>query len=80
MIVADNVRHLRQRKNLSQEGLGDIANLHRTYIGNIERSEKGVSIDQLFKIAEALKVKPHLLLIENAYQFPDEVLKLLNKF
>ena len=80
MIVADNIRHLRFKKRLSQEGLGDLAGVHRTYIGNIERSEYSLSLDQLSKIAAALKVKPHLLLIENAYHFPDDVLSLLNKF
>lgn len=79
-IVADNIRHLRHKKKLSQEDLGDIAGLHRTYIGSIERSEKAITIDQLAKIASALKVKTHLLLIENAYHFPEDVLELLNKF
>lgn len=67
-IVADNIRHLRQKKHLSQEDLGDLAGLHRTYIGNIERSEKGVSIDQLSKIADALGVPANVLLIEKYYQ------------
>lgn len=80
MIVADNIRHIRHKKHLSQESLAERAGLHRTYIGNIERCEHSISIDQLVKIADALKVKSHLLLIENAYHFPDDVLKLLNKF
>jgi transcriptional regulator with XRE-family HTH domain len=79
-IIADNIRNFRNKKHWSQEDLADEAGLHRNYVGNIERSEYSISTDQLSKIADALKVKPHLLLIENAYHFPDDVLNLLNKF
>lgn len=67
-IAADNIRHLRHKRHLSQEDLGDLAHLHRTYIGNIERAEKSISIDQLAKIADALKVNVNVLLIENYYK------------
>lgn len=50
------VRELRQQHRFSQEGLADAAELHRTYIGAIERGEQNVSIDNIGKIAKALKV------------------------
>lgn len=54
---AERVRDLRVRKNISQEKLGELSNLHRTYIGMIERAEKNVSLKNIQKIAKALNVK-----------------------
>jgi transcriptional regulator with XRE-family HTH domain len=43
--------------DLSQEGLADLCELHRTYIGSIERGEKSVTIYTASKLAEALGVR-----------------------
>lgn len=51
------VRKLRKDRGFSQEGFANAAGLHRTYIGAIERGEQNVSLDNIEKIAEALKVK-----------------------
>ena len=56
------VRELRKQKGYSQEQLADKAGLHRTYIGSIERGEQNVSIDNIDKIAKALKTSVALLL------------------
>jgi len=58
----ENVRRRRQRLQLSQEELADKAGLHRTYIGSIERGERNVSLDNIVRIAEALGMKPAVLL------------------
>lgn len=50
------VRELRKEKGLSQEQLADRANLHRTYIGMIERAEKNITLINIKKIAIALDV------------------------
>jgi len=58
----NNMRLIRKEKGLSQEALADIAGLHRTYIGAIERGEQNISLDNINKIAKALNVKPSALL------------------
>ena len=50
------VRDQRQRMGLSQEKLAEEADLHRTYIGMIERAEKNVTLLNIQKISKALGV------------------------
>ena len=50
------VREIRKEKGLSQEELSFRANLHRTYIGMIERAEKNITLLNIEKIANALEV------------------------
>ena len=52
----DKVRELRKEKGLSQEDLSFKADLHRTYIGMIERAEKNITLINIEKIAKALNV------------------------
>ena len=51
------VRKYRLAAGLSQEGLAELADLHRTYVGDIERGERNVSLINMWKIAEASNVK-----------------------
>jgi len=48
------VREERQKKGISQERLGELAKVHRTYIGMIERAEKNITLTNMEKIARAL--------------------------
>lgn len=52
----DKIRELRKEKGLSQEQLSFKADLHRTYIGMIERAEKNITLVNIEKIANALEV------------------------
>jgi transcriptional regulator with XRE-family HTH domain len=54
--LAGNLQRARKLQRLSQEALADRANLHRTYVGSIERGERNVSIDNIEKLAIALGV------------------------
>jgi len=51
-----NVRKIRRLKGFSQEELAFRANVHRTYIGMIERAEKNITLINIEKIANALEV------------------------
>jgi len=61
-IFAHNIKRLREEQGLSQEALADLAGLHRTYVGSVEREERNISIDNIERIALALNVSPASLL------------------
>lgn len=52
----NRVREIRIQKGLSQEQLAHLANVHRTYIGMIERAEKNITLINIQKIANGLSV------------------------
>lgn len=56
-LVGLRIREFRERQHLSQEELAERADLHRTYIGQVERGEKSIGITNLFRIARALGVQ-----------------------
>ncbi len=55
--LGNKIRTLRKERGLSQEQLAFDSDLHRTYIGMIERAEKNITILNLEKIANSLNVK-----------------------
>jgi transcriptional regulator with XRE-family HTH domain len=67
-ILADNIRDFRRTKKLSQEELADICNLHRTYVGSVERGERNVTLSTLEVIADALHVSIPQLLTERGLE------------
>jgi transcriptional regulator with XRE-family HTH domain len=67
-IAGDNIRGFRNKLGVSQEKLAEYANLHRTYIGSVERGEYNLTLQTLERIAKALKVEPNVLLIRDAYK------------
>jgi len=61
-IFARNLKQIRAEHGLSQEELADIAGLHRTYVGSVERGERNISIDNMERLASALNVRVQDLL------------------
>ena len=55
-VIVKRVQTYRRKKGLSQEQLADLAELHPTYIGQIESGEKNMSITSLAKILDALDI------------------------
>lgn len=61
------IRYYRKQQKISQETLAELATLHPTYIGQLERGEKNATIESLYHIARALNIPLSQLLadIEN---------------
>lgn len=53
----NRVRALRITACLSQEELGDVAELHRNYISDVERGRRNISLKNIEKLANALEVE-----------------------
>ena len=56
-VLGENIRLHRRELGWSQEKLAEKSDLHRNFIGDIERGEETVSIDALMRIATAMKIK-----------------------
>jgi XRE family transcriptional regulator, regulator of sulfur utilization len=54
IFLGEKIRSERTRKGISQEQLGELAKVHRTYVGMIERGEKNITLQNLVKFAKAL--------------------------
>lgn len=52
--LAQHLRAERAARGLSQEQLADMAGLHRTYVGSVERAERNISLDNIEQFALAL--------------------------
>ena len=56
--LGSRVRARRLELGLSQEALGDVSGLHWTFIGQVERGRRNISLHNLLRLAEALEVDP----------------------
>jgi transcriptional regulator with XRE-family HTH domain len=54
--VGIKIRNLRKEKGLSQEALANLSDLDRTYIPSIERGERNISIEVIYKLCNALNI------------------------
>lgn len=61
-LFGNNVQKVRKERRISQEQLADLAGVHRTYIGMIERAEKNITLRNIERIAKALNIHITILL------------------
>jgi len=55
-LFASNMRRIRKSKGLTQEQVAERADLHPNYISSVERGERNISLQNIWKIAHALGV------------------------
>lgn len=67
-VFSNNVKYYRKALKLSQEKLAELSNLSTNYIGDIERTNRKITIDTIEKIANGLNLDPALLLIDRKNQ------------
>ena len=60
--VGRNLRAYREARGLSQEAFADLLDVHRTYMGGVERGERNLTLRSLERIADRLAVDPLWLL------------------
>lgn len=65
-IVGRNLRAHRRARGLSQEAFADELDVHRTYMGGLERGERNLTLKSLERIAERLELDPVDLLREDS--------------
>lgn len=63
-VFGSNVRYYRTRLGISQEKFAEMCSLHRTYISDIERFKRSISLENIQKIADALEIDTYKLFIE----------------
>ena len=63
-VFGTNVRKFRTEMGVSQEKFAELCGLHRTYISDIECFRRSISLDNIQKIADALKIETYLLFME----------------
>ena len=56
------VREVRKVKGISQEKLAEMAGIDRSYMGNIERGEKNITLKKIYEICDALQIDIKLLI------------------
>ena len=58
IILGLAIKRLRHQKEISQEQLADLAGLHRTYMGGLERGEKNPTLTTILKVCNAFDITP----------------------
>ena len=62
ILFGRQLRVLRLERGLSQEKLAELADLHRNYVGRVERGERNIALLNIVALARALKIKPAQLI------------------
>ena len=62
----ERLKKIRTQKSLSQEQLSYLADIDRSYISDVERGARNISLENIYKLASALNIPPYLLLLNSA--------------
>lgn len=63
-VFGTNLKKYREEKSISQEKFAEMAGLHRTYISDVERFQRSISLNNVQKIADALEIETYRLFKE----------------
>ena len=63
-LVGQVIQRKREQKKLSQDVVSGLAGIGRTHLSAIERGERKPTLETFFKIAEALNIRPSILMAE----------------
>lgn len=63
-VFGTNLRKYREGIGVSQEKFADMCGLHRTYISDVERFQRSISLNNVQKIADALGVETYKLFLK----------------
>ena len=64
-VSGSNLRKYRLKNGLSQEKLAEKCGLHRTYMSDIERFQRSISLENIQRIADALNIEVYKMFIED---------------
>ncbi len=56
--LGDNLRAYRAARGISQEALAEVLDVHRTYMSDLERGKRNLTLKSVERIAERLKLDP----------------------
>ena len=62
IVFGRRLKELRIQRRLSQEKLAELSDLHRNYVGVIERGQQNISLLNIVKLAHGLNVRPAKLM------------------
>jgi transcriptional regulator with XRE-family HTH domain len=76
-ILVQNLRKIRKERGITQAALAEMCGTDTSYIGQIEIGKRFPSLELVEKMAQVLKIRPHLLFFTEADDDTDE--KVLKK-
>lgn len=72
-LFGKNIKKYRLQSKLSQEKLGELTGLHRTYISDIERGLRSISLNNIEKLSKALNVEIYKLFIFEEWIYENDL-------
>jgi transcriptional regulator with XRE-family HTH domain len=64
IIFGQTIRELRHKRGMTQAKLAKMAHIHPSYVADVERGERNLSLVNILKLAPALRVHPSKLFVK----------------